>query len=506
MKRRQFLKTVGAGAPAGLIVTGSSAKMNPVGERESKRRKEPRVFLFDDGRHAADLYCFEPPVTPADHAAVVDQLAGSGADTLVYFAGTEGGTVLFDSQVCQLWGDEVKKWTHYVWYRAAKILRQLIRDGQDPLKILCDRCRETGLFMIASAWVCVQGGTREKKRGAGTQVRLRHGQSSVSGGRGPGPEGIGRPGFCRWKRRPGKGPVQFPAPGGAAGALSALQGTARPIRNGRHRAEPDLGNALLSLRPGCRVGAGHDPVDTGFAQGGRRSRAKPGTAQAHLRPHPGSSGSLEVGRIPGPDLGVGKAGGRTLLREQPKRGGRTGSGCGPERRGEAHSRNRMPRLLRLSQWIRPAPGSIRHTLHDLGRRRQRLGPGGGWIRNRRPPLGSKRMALDGSRVRNVATAGASEIAGNRRQGLFGPLQTAGQMPLWTGFLAAPSRSLRKSRSAARYRCPSTWPTDCATGTSWDESSRWCCECAWETLSPTMIRSGSNSTVRFFPNRFSKKST
>ena len=97
----------------------------------------------------------------------MDQLAGSGADTLVYFAGTEGGTVLYDSQVCQLWGDEVKKWTHYVWYRAAKILRQLIRDGHDPLKILCDRCRETGLFLIASAWVCVQGGTREKNEGLG---------------------------------------------------------------------------------------------------------------------------------------------------------------------------------------------------------------------------------------------------------------------------------------------------------------------------------------------------
>ena len=141
MKRRQFIKTVGAGAPASLLVTGSSAKMNPVVERESKQREEPRVFLFDDGRHAADLYCFEPPVTPADHAVVVDQLASSGADTLVYFAGTEGGTVLYDSQVCQLWGDEVKKWTHYVWYRAAKILRQLIQDGHDPLKILCDRCR-----------------------------------------------------------------------------------------------------------------------------------------------------------------------------------------------------------------------------------------------------------------------------------------------------------------------------------------------------------------------------
>ena len=94
MNRRRFLKTVGAGVPTGLVVTGSSAKIYLGGEGISKQRKEPRVFLYDDGRHAADLYCFEPPVTPADHAAIVDQMASSGADTLVYFAGTEGGTVL----------------------------------------------------------------------------------------------------------------------------------------------------------------------------------------------------------------------------------------------------------------------------------------------------------------------------------------------------------------------------------------------------------------------------
>ena len=107
MKRRRFLKTVGAGAPASLAAAGSSAKARPAPARSLAQRKEPRVFLFNDGRHAADLYCFEPPVTPADHATIVDQMASSGADTFVYFASVEGGTTVYDSQICQLWGAEV---------------------------------------------------------------------------------------------------------------------------------------------------------------------------------------------------------------------------------------------------------------------------------------------------------------------------------------------------------------------------------------------------------------
>ena len=166
MKRRNFLGTMGAVAPGAFAVAGSAAAATTV-TQDSNQREEPRVFFFDDGRHAADLYCFEPPLTPADHACIVDQLAGSGVDALVYFAGVEGGTVLYDSKVAQLWGEEVKQWTHYVWYRAGRILRQLIDQGHDPLKILCDRCHETGILMIASAWVSLEGGTRAHHEGLG---------------------------------------------------------------------------------------------------------------------------------------------------------------------------------------------------------------------------------------------------------------------------------------------------------------------------------------------------
>ena len=168
MKRRTFLRTVGAAAPGALaapLVSASAA--GPLPSSDSRGSGDPRVFFFDDGRHAADLYCFEPPVTPSDHAFIVDQLASSGVDAFVYFAGVEGGTMLYDSKVAQMWGAEVKQWTHYVWYRAGRILKQLVEDGHDPLKIMVDRCHQQGILMIASTWVSLQGGTREKNEGLG---------------------------------------------------------------------------------------------------------------------------------------------------------------------------------------------------------------------------------------------------------------------------------------------------------------------------------------------------
>jgi len=128
---------------------------------------EPRVFIFEDGRHAASLYQFESPITPADLTYNVDQLASSGLDTLIYFAGTEGGVVLYDSEVAQTWGDNVVKWTHSVWYRAGRNLRQLIADGCDPLQLLCERCERKGVWFIAGNWVNFQGADRETDGGLG---------------------------------------------------------------------------------------------------------------------------------------------------------------------------------------------------------------------------------------------------------------------------------------------------------------------------------------------------
>lgn len=164
MKRRKFLQTVGATAP--LAVVAQTAGADPASV-STVRPREPRVFMSDDGRHAAPLYQFAPTLEPADHTFILDQLVSSGVDTLIYFAGLEGGVALYDSQVAQKWGDNVVKWKHPVWYRAARHVQQLVADGHDPLELLCDRCREKGIWFIAGNWIGLQGGKREVDGGNG---------------------------------------------------------------------------------------------------------------------------------------------------------------------------------------------------------------------------------------------------------------------------------------------------------------------------------------------------
>ena len=168
MQRRTFLRNVGASAPAAVVA--GNAGQGAGDEAVRADAPEPRVFLFDDGRHAACLYQFEPPLTPEDLTFNVDQLVDSGVDTLVYFSGMEGGVVLYDSEVAQKWGDNVTRWTHPVWYRASRNLQQLIRDGHDPLKLLCERCHDKGILFLASDWVNLSGGDRATYGGQGRKA------------------------------------------------------------------------------------------------------------------------------------------------------------------------------------------------------------------------------------------------------------------------------------------------------------------------------------------------
>ena len=166
MKRRDFLQNVSTAIPAGVITGTTTAATSATGP-PAEPVPEPRVFMFDDGRHAACLYQFEAPLTPRDLEFTVDQLVDSGVDTLVYFAGVEGGVVLYDSEVAQAWGDNVTTWTHPVWYRAARNIQQLIQDGHDPLDILVKRCNKKGIFFLASNWVNLVGGDRKTHGGLG---------------------------------------------------------------------------------------------------------------------------------------------------------------------------------------------------------------------------------------------------------------------------------------------------------------------------------------------------
>jgi len=169
MKRRNFLQTLGSTASIAVVAQSAGeapASTTPVSTIVT-RPNEPRVFVSDDGRHGAPLYQFAPTLEPADHTFVLDQLVSSGVDTLIYFAGLEGGVALYNSRVAQKWGDNVVQWNHPVWYRAARHIQQLVADGHDPLKLLCDRSHEKGIWLIAGNWIGLQGGERAVDGGFG---------------------------------------------------------------------------------------------------------------------------------------------------------------------------------------------------------------------------------------------------------------------------------------------------------------------------------------------------
>ena len=168
MRRRRFLQALGAAPPVALT-TQTVLSAPATRDREAAKAAEPKVLFYDDGRHAAPIYQYAGPLKPEDFLATVDQLVGSGFDTLVYFAGLEGGIALYDSQVSQKWGDNVETWKHSVWYRGARHIQQLVAAGHDPLRLICDRCQEKGLWLIASNFIGLQSNDRAQGAGFGRQ-------------------------------------------------------------------------------------------------------------------------------------------------------------------------------------------------------------------------------------------------------------------------------------------------------------------------------------------------
>ena len=151
MNRRTFLTAFGVGGPSALAAKESSlTALAPFRTLRRTNPAEPKVFMRDDGRHSAGIDQFEPPLDRPEITRSVDQLVGSGVDTLLFSAGVEGGTVIYDSRVAQKLGDNVDKWTHPVHYRDARHIRQIIANGHDRVKLLCDRCHENGIWFIAS--------------------------------------------------------------------------------------------------------------------------------------------------------------------------------------------------------------------------------------------------------------------------------------------------------------------------------------------------------------------
>ena len=120
--------------------------------------RKPRMMFYHDGRHPL-IYMYEPPMQKEEYEAAVDELVGTPVEALMFCLG-DGRTVLHDTKVGELWGHNVEKWPHLIFRRAHQNAKQLIQEGHDPLRIICDRAHAKGMFVYPT--LLVQQGRGER--------------------------------------------------------------------------------------------------------------------------------------------------------------------------------------------------------------------------------------------------------------------------------------------------------------------------------------------------------
>ncbi len=111
--------------------------------------KRPSLIYYHDSRHYL-MYRFDPPMSVHRLRKPVDDLIGTGVDTLIYGTGM-GQTFLYDTQVGYKFGEKAVEHNHgLVWWRAAANLKSALERGLDPFKIVIDRAHEKGFRVLGS--------------------------------------------------------------------------------------------------------------------------------------------------------------------------------------------------------------------------------------------------------------------------------------------------------------------------------------------------------------------
>lgn len=116
---------------------------------------KPRVMFYHDGRHP-HIYRYEPPMQKEEYVACIDELAGTPVDAVAFCLG-EGRTMLHDTKAGELLGHNVDKWDHLTFRRAHQNAKYLIDEGNDPLRIVCERAQKWGIMVYPSLMLQLGG-------------------------------------------------------------------------------------------------------------------------------------------------------------------------------------------------------------------------------------------------------------------------------------------------------------------------------------------------------------
>ena len=133
---------------------------------------KPRIMFYHDGRHP-HIYRYEPPMQKEEYQACIDELVGTPIEAVMFCLG-EGRTVLHDTKVGELLGHNVDKWDHLVFHRAHQNAKGLIDEGNDPLRIVCERAHEKGLLLYPTLLVQNFGPEMASVRCSNFRLENRH--------------------------------------------------------------------------------------------------------------------------------------------------------------------------------------------------------------------------------------------------------------------------------------------------------------------------------------------
>ena len=108
-------------------------------------------MFYHDGRHQL-IYTYEPPMQKEEYESPVDELVGTPIEALMFCLG-DGRTVLHDTKVGELWGHNVDKWPYLGFHRTEQNVKHLIEEGNDPLRVICERAHAKGMLIYPTLLV-----------------------------------------------------------------------------------------------------------------------------------------------------------------------------------------------------------------------------------------------------------------------------------------------------------------------------------------------------------------
>ncbi len=110
--------------------------------------RKRRTIYFNDARHYY-FFVFEPPMSLEDAWRPVDEVAGTGVDTLV-FGVARGDGMFYDTRVGKRFGVDARPFLQNNHWRTYANMQSLIDRGLDPLAVVIDRAHEKGIDFFAS--------------------------------------------------------------------------------------------------------------------------------------------------------------------------------------------------------------------------------------------------------------------------------------------------------------------------------------------------------------------